>query len=222
MNISDIARWRNCEAEALHGTRQPGRLGAARYVGILAHAYMLGEPSGPVGQRVAWDATTQDAMIAQVQARAIANAGLQCMIDAGWEILETEQSVKTEQDRGRYDIHAYSNELRATAIIDLKTGSSVGSAWLQVGGYLHTFEPESDQPAYGGVLLVSRVRIDRPTEAALDVRMARPLIDAWENWNARIFEVVTKCEQPTRSPGRHCARCALDCPVRSEDRREER
>ena len=142
MNISDIARWRNCEAEALHGTRQPGRLGAARYVGILAHAYMLGEPAGPVGQRVAWDATTQDAMIAQVQARAIANAGLQCMIDAGWEILETEQSVKTEQDRGRYDIHAYSNELRATAIIDLKTGSSVGSAWLQVGGYLRTFEPQ--------------------------------------------------------------------------------
>ena len=174
MNISDIARWRNCEAEALHGTRQPGRLGAARYVGILAHAYMLDEPSGPVGQRVAWDAVTPDARLAEVQARAIANAGLQCMTDAGWEILETEQSVKTEQDRGRYDIHAYSNELRATAIIDLKTGSSVGSAWLQVGGYLQHFRGVGqDSPINGRANLRRRpAGQSRPNRQA-DNRNAR-------------------------------------------------
>ena len=66
---------------------------------------------------------------------------------------------------------------------------------------------------WGGVLHIPRVRIDKETKGTLELRPAKPLADAWETNMYRIRKVLDG-SPPTRTPGMHCTRCTLDCPVR--------
>ena len=111
---------------------------------------------------------------------------------------------------GHLDLRAWHSDY-GEAIIDLKTGAQVGTAWLQVGGYL-LLTPEPTN--YGGVLHVPRTRIDRDVKGTLELRPSEPLMGAWQPHRIRIAAIMAGA-LPTRSPGLHCARCAADCPVRS-------
>ena len=67
---------------------------------------------------------------------------------------------------------------------------------------------------WGGVLHVPRVRIDKETKGTLEVRPARPLGIMRGMANMARITAVLQGAVPTRTPGMHCTRCTLDCPVR--------
>ena len=220
MRISDIDRWVNCEAEALHGTRERGSLTAALVVGLKAHAMLAGESFKSVGGigiegMIAWDDVTPTGYSASRQAMAISEAARKALSEQGWIICDVEGVVKSQEqggDRGRYDIIA-SHVLLGLAVVDLKTGQGIGSAWLQVGGYIE----EAKHPAltYGGVLHAPRVKQGKDVVTKLEFRPEEPLRNAWRAWRQRREAVVEEGLPPLRRPGQHCRRCSLtDCPVR--------
>ena len=212
MRVSDISNWSVCEAYAFHAPPRPvGRANVAAYVGSLAHAMVadepLPEPSG-ANVRFAYDATTPTERAAQIQATSIARVARKLLVDRGWGILSREQELRSTDLTGHLDLRVWHSD-HGEAIIDLKTGQ-IGTAWLQVGGYITLLQSGSD---WGGVLHVPRVRIDKETKGTLELRPGHPLHYAWTANMARITAVLQGA-LPTRTPGMHCPRCTLDCPVR--------
>ena len=154
---------------------------------------------------------------AQIQATSIAKVARKLLVDRGWGILSREQELRSADLTGHLDIRAWHSD-HGEAIIDLKTGQ-IGTAWLQIGGYVdligwHKVEGEPTLRAkHGGVLHVPRVRIDKETKGTLAFRDAARLVGAWRDSLTRI-NAVLQGAVPTRTPGIHCTRCTLDCPVR--------
>ena len=209
MRVSDISNWAACEAYAFHAPPRPvGRANVAAYVGSLAHAMVADEPLPEPDGRIAYDATTPTERAAQIQATSIARVARKLLVDRGWGILAREQELRNDAMTGHLDIRAWHSD-HGEAIIDLKTGQ-IGTAWLQVGGYITLLNRSVE---YGGVLHVPRVRIDKETKGTLEVRLAPWLRTAWIT-NAQRIDAVLQGANPTRTPGMHCARCTLDCPVR--------
>ena len=219
MRVSAIADWTTCEAKALHDPRPEARASAAAWVGTLAHAKMLGQPDPNVPARLRFDPLTLTAHQAQVQARAIAREALRLLEDRGWEIMEVEREVKSEDTIGHLDILAWHGEEKRIAIIDLKTGRDIGAGWLQVGGYIQLAGDEgwpSPTVDIGGILHVPRVAVSKEPKATLDVREEAGLVAAWAAAKSRIDAVLAGATA-LRSPGQHCGRCTASCPVRTRD-----
>ena len=209
MRVSDISNWAACEAYAFHAPPRPvGRANVAAYVGSLAHAMVADEPLPEPDGRIAYDATTPTERAAQIQATSIGRVARKLLVDRGWGILAREQELRSAELTGHLDLRAWHSD-HGEAIIDLKTGQ-IGTAWLQIGGYITLLQSGSD---WGGVLHVPRVRIDKETKGTLAFRPGQPLHYAWTANMARI-EAVLQGAIPTRTPGHHCTRCTLDCPVR--------
>ena len=209
MRVSDIANWAACEAYAFHAPPRPvGRANVAAYVGSLAHAMVADEALPEPDGRIAYDATTPTERAAQIQATSIAKVARKLLVDRGWGVLGKEEALRNDAMTGHLDIRAWHSD-HGEAIIDLKTGQ-IGTAWIQVGGYITLMQTGSD---WGGVLHVPRVRIDKETKGTLELRPGQPLHWAWMTNMARITAVLHGAP-PTRTPGMHCTRCTLDCPVR--------
>ena len=135
MRVSDIANWASCEAYAFHAPPRPvGRANVAAYVGSLAHAMVADEALPEPDGRIAYDATTPTERAAQIQATSIAKVARKLLVDRGWGILSREQELRSDDLTGHLDIRAWHSD-HGEAIIDLKTGQ-IGTAWLQVGGYV--------------------------------------------------------------------------------------
>ena len=124
--------------------------------------------------------------------------------------MEAELQVTDGDDSGHLDILAWHGETQRTAIIDLKTGRSIGAGWLQVGGYLVV---EGSSIDYGGILHVPRVAVSKEPKGTLEVRDGSRLATAWMEARARIDAVLAGATA-LRSPGQHCGRCLAICPVR--------
>ena len=214
MRVSDISNWASCEAYAFHAPPRPvGRANVAAYVGSLAHAMVADEPLPEPDGRIAFDATTPTERAAQIQATSIARVARKLLVDRGWGVLGKEEALRNDAMTGHLDIRAWHSD-HGEAIIDLKTGQ-IGTAWLQVGGYVDLYHDGGEwlPCAWGGVLHVPRVRIDKETKGTLEFRPANRLKLAWES-NMQRIDAVLQGANPTRTPGHHCARCTLDCPVR--------
>ena len=167
--------------------------------------------------RLALDTLTRTEAMAQTQARAIAAKARALLTEQGWGVIGREEELRREELTGHLDIRAYHRE-HGEAIIDLKTGQSIGAAWLQVGGYLELdkghLQPESQMPPWGGVLHVPRQRLDRDQKGTLELRRAFPLRQAWR-WSIRRIQEVLDGAHAVYSPGIHCGRCEdKSCPVR--------
>lgn len=211
MRVSDISAWSQCETMALTDPRHEFRVSVASWVGTLAHAKLLRQPSLPWPQRLRFDAITQTAHQAAVQADAIAAYGERLLAHHGWEVMEAEKEVYGESITGHLDIKAWHSERQEAAIIDLKTGYNIGAGWLQVGGYLTLDGTSVDN---GGILHIPRVKVGKETQGTLEIRPGHALANAW-TINMVRFNAVMAGAAPTLSPGLHCGRCAkTNCPVR--------
>ena len=136
LRVSDISNWSACEAYAFHAPPRPvGRANVAAYVGSLAHAMVADEPLPEPDGRIAYDATTPTERAAQIQATSIARVARKLLVDRGWGILAREQELRSADLTGHLDLRAWHSD-HGEAIIDLKTGQ-IGTAWLQVGGYIN-------------------------------------------------------------------------------------
>ena len=211
MRVSAIADWTTCEAMAISDPHPEARVHVAAWVGTLAHALLSGSPLTKEPSRLRYDAVTPTPHAATVQAHAIVSAANRRLDKEGWSIMETEREVKGEGVTGHLDILAWHGETKRSAIIDLKTGQGIGAGWLQVGGYLvNNAETDIDR---GGILHVPRVLISKEPKAALEMRYAADLMNAWTTAKSRIDAVLAGAT-PLRSPGLHCGRCTARCPVR--------
>ena len=216
MRVSAIADWTTCEAMALSDPRREARVHVAAWVGTLAHAWTVGTPDPEPPARLRFDALTKTAHQANIQASAIARESLRILDVEGWSIMESEREVTGNGDAGHLDILAWHGETQRSAIIDLKTGRSIGAGWLQVGGYIQLLSDESGVwPAveWGGILHVPRVAVSKEPKATLEVRDSVGLTQAWLVAKSRI-DAVLEGATALRSPGQHCGRCSANCPVR--------
>ena len=215
MRVSDISNWAACEVMALQSPqRPPGRANVAAWVGTYAHAVLSGTMMETKPERLAFDATTKTFDHAIIQGNAIAAEARRLLTSMGFGVIGREEEVRSDAMTGHLDIRAYHRE-KGEAIIDLKTGQSTGTAWLQVGGYLDLYVNYAPMPAYAGVLHVPRQRIDRDQKGTLELREAKPVQQAWRQSARRIQDVLDGAP-PTYSPGLHCGRCEIkSCPVRA-------
>ena len=209
MRVSAIADWTTCEAMALTDPRPEARVHVAAWVGTMAHAILLGTALERRPPRQRFDATTQTAYAADVQALAIAQEARRALDAVGWSIMERERVVSGDGDTGHLDILAWHEDTKRTAIIDLKTGRGIGAGWLQVGGYLALSRLTVD----GGILHVPRVAVSKEPKATLEMRDGGSLVQAWAAAKDRIDAVLAGAVA-LRSPGQHCGRCTANCPVR--------
>ena len=211
MRISAISDWTTCEAMALTDPRPEARVHVAAWVGTLAHSLLSGVETEPPG-RLRFDAVTTTEYSSTVQAHAIATEASRCLEAEGWTIIEMEREVDAGDAIGHLDIFAWHGETHRTAIIDLKTGQSIGAGWLQVGGYLAgNIETDVD---WGAILHVPRVAVNKEPKATLEVRPGADLEWAWLTAKSRIDAVLAGATA-LRSPGQHCGRCEASCPVRT-------
>ena len=228
MRVSDVSKWAECEAYAVGDRSTLSSQTAAAVVGTLAHARLAGGLNGtPDSRRIAWDSVTKTWTQALAQATAIEEAALRELKMGGWTIIEQEEEVEGEDYTGHLDLRCW-NEKAGEAIIDLKTGWTVGTAWLQVGGYIAAVQMEDvemaihNEPPYralpipwGGVLHVPRVPVGKDAKAVLTIRSSAGLVDAWKVLYARSMKRVIDGGVAVRTPGVHCGRCSLKaCAVR--------
>ena len=228
MRVSDVSKWAECEAYALADRSTPSSYTAAAVVGTLAHARLAGGLNGtPDSRRIAWDSTTKTWAQALAQASAIEEEALRELKQCGWTIIEQEELVEGEDYTGHLDLRCWHEKI-GEAIIDLKTGWTVGTAWLQVGGYIAAIQREDVELAirnestystekipWGGVLHVPRVPVGKDAKAVLTIRSAAGLVDAWKVLYARSMKRVIDGGVAARTPGVHCGRCSLKaCAVR--------
>ena len=219
MRVSDIGNWAACEVMALQSPlRQAGRTNVAAWVGTLAHGLLSGEQTNHP-PKLALDTLTPSEWAAAMQAKAIAAKARELLTEQGWGVVGREEEVRRDELTGHLDIRAYHRD-HGEAIIDLKTGQGIGTAWLQVGGYIWTGGPytgdyiDLDTLRWGGVLHVPRQRIDRDQKGTLELRPSKDLFVAWKKSIRRVMEVLDGA-QAVHSPGLHCKRCQLtSCPVR--------
>ena len=221
MRISDVADWTLCERYALESPKTRSRPHVAAMVGQMTHRLLVDETQGDVENwnavlnpqdPVVFDAVTPTYNHAAWQAHDMVKAARDELKRDGWTILETEQAIEHDGVTGRWDIKAWNQNHRVTALLDLKTGHSIGAGWLQVGGYLAIGGSDC---AFGGIVHAPRSR-QGPYTATIETRDANVLIEQWEQRRERVAEIENG-GLPLASPGPHCRRCRVQlCGARAE------
>ena len=214
--ISDVGRWTACEAWAMTGQDAKGRQHpVSAWVGSMAHKMLLegkkGWPTPPARYGVAFDSITPLPSAASSQAQDIATEAKALLDRYGLTIFDSEIPVQEGAQRGQVDLLVTDRKNRA-GVLDFKTGRTIGSAWLQLAGYLHAWK--GVPLSFAGIIHVPRVKLE-PT-GTITFRDPEDLVSVWQRTIARVEDVLTT-SRPTLSPGTHCARCPLTgCAVRME------
>ena len=212
----DIGRWVRCEREALHGPdgERSGRTHVAALVHQATMRRLAGEDADTeellFGGAVQLDEkTTRMADVAR-QAAAIAAEADRLLdtyeLDVGAEV----RAVLS----GGWLVVLPGDRTNTTALVHLRTGQTIGSAWLELARALAEHEP-SDRPDLAGIVHVPRVRIDRECKGAMTVRDGAELVGEWKSWERRVQAVLSQGSTPLARPGQHCQRCRLACGVRT-------
>ena len=129
----------------------------------------------------------------------------------GLTIFESEVPVEEGAYKGKIDLLVMDQKNRA-GVLDLKTGKTIGTAWLQLAGYLSIYK--GAPLSFAGIVHVPRSKLE--PSGKITFRDPAELVKAWTRTIARVDEVVSTAE-PTYSPGTHCTRCPLTgCAVRME------
>ena len=121
---------------------------------------------------------------------------------------------------GHLDIRAWSPAM-GEVVIDLKTGQSIGPAWLQVGGYIHALGPLEIgddthlEISHGAVMHIPRQPVSKQASGTLEFRPADRLLAAWSSLYQRV-ERVMDGTQPQRGPPACTARLAAYRTVQYE------
>ena len=215
--ISDVARWTTCEAWAMTGQETgSGRKPVAAWVGTMAHQFLGGGERAwnfkqPSRHSVAFDSVTPLPSVAISQAQDVALKAKALLDCYGLTIFESEVPVEEGSLRGKIDLLVI-DKLSRAGVLDLKTGQTLGTAWLQLAGYLDAWD--GVPLSFAGIVHVPRSKLE-PT-GTITFRDPAELVKVWKATIKRVDEVVTSAD-PTYSPGTHCSRCPLDkCAVRME------
>ena len=216
--ISDVGRWTACEAWAMTGQDAGGRRKpVAAWVGTMAHRFLVDDgflaldAELPPRSQVAFDSITPLPSTAISQAVDVAIEAKALLDRYGLTIFESEVPVQAGDTRGRIDLLVTDQKNRA-GVLDLKTGKTIGTAWLQLAGYLDAWD--GVPLSFAGIIHVPRSKLE-PT-GTITFRDPGELVKAWKATIKRVEEVVISAE-PTYSPGTHCSRCPLKgCAVRME------
>ena len=226
MRISDVGNFVTCEAMALQDKPPSKSMSAAAMVGTMAHAYVSGQTRVDVPEIIRWDNVTPTKRVALAQAGSIADKVEHLLEQSDLHVraLEYEVDVVTHlpihigpddnpYDTGRIDIMGVCDV--GGVVLDLKTGRDIGAGWLQLGGYLSSFDTYVEA-ARGGILHVPRMAIGKDQAGTLEIRDREDLVYLWDIQRSRIDDVTCHGHDPMRSPGSHCKYCAVaDCAVRA-------
>ena len=225
MRISDVGNFTTCEAMALQERPPAKSMSAAVLVGNLAHALVAGQTSVDVPERIRWDSLTPNNKVAMKQAWNIKDKVDDLLEQSYPQVTALEYEVDIDSavtnlfgdtmpyDTGRIDIMGVCH--LGGVILDLKTGRDIGAAWLQLGGYLASFE-KSIEAVLAGILHVPRMAIGKDQVGTLELREREILMVAWDVQRDRILDIEAHGHHPMRSPGSHCKYCPVtDCVVRA-------
>ena len=216
--ISDVSRWTACEAWAMTGQDVgSGRKPVAAWVGTMAHRFLADDGFSTQGtelpsrSQVAFDSVTPLPSVAISQACDLAIEAHKLLTRYGLTIFQSEVPVEDAFHRGVIDLLVLDQKNRA-GVLDFKTGKTIGSAWLQLAGYLSIYE--GAPLSFAGIVHVPRSKLE--PAGTITFRDPADLVSAWQRTIGRVAEVVISAE-PTYSPGTHCSRCPLEgCAVRME------
>ena len=215
----DVGRWSRCEREALHGGGERARrVPVARVVAQAAfRGFMHGdtEPDFITGDLKMDAMTPRESDIAR-QARLMADAAAKALALNGWEPEAAGDSFGSRHAFIALKSDALDSPTPGirSALVHVRMGRDIGSAWLSLGQHLAEFDPTDNPPTAGVLVHVPRVGLGREFAATLAERHAPWLIETWNVWRVRIGEVLDSYTAPLASPGPHCARCTVKCAVR--------
>ena len=204
---SDIGRWAQCETLALHGvaSRPRGKLSVSAWVHKIVLSHLRPDRTTFTGN-VAFDRLTPNSAVGLRQAAAMADAAL-VMLDENHAYIDNKQPADLS--------HLLASTPTGGVAILLVTDDAVGSAWLRVGGVCAA--DVAGDLSLGAVLHVPRRQLTAEAATTMEFRRADLLADAYQALADRREDIVARGAQALRTPGAHCAQCAVaDCAVRSE------
>ena len=101
-------------------------------------------------------------------------------------------------------------------MLDLKTGHTVGTGWIQVGGYIRALSQARIVPNSGAILHVPRRSWRDQYAETIEYRSGGPLVESWNRWHARV-NGIRAGGVATETPGYQCKDCTVGaCYARSE------
>ena len=204
---SDIGRWAQCEAFALHGApSQPQqRLPVSAWVHKIVMSHLCPDRT-TFNDSVAFDRVTPNSAVGLRQAAAMADAALSALN-------ENHAYIDNKQPADRS--HLLASTPTGGVAIALVTGDAVGSAWLRIGGVCA--DDVAGDLSLGAVLHVPRRQLTAEAATTMEFRRADRLVVTYQALADRRDQVIGRSAHPLRTPGAHCAQCAVaDCAVRSE------
>ena len=207
---SDIGRWAQCETLALHGApRRSGRqLPVSDWVHRIVMSHLRPARTALTGKVAfgGFDRVTPTSAVGLRQASAMAEAALSALE-------ENHACIDDKQPADRS--HLLASTPTGGVAIEIVTDDSVGSAWLRIGGVCAA--DVAGDLSLGAVLHVPRRQLTVKAATTMELRRADQLADAYRALSDRREQVVARGAHALRTPGTHCAQCAVaDCAVRSE------
>ena len=227
---SQLARWMQCEKRALHQFHYPNDsprvVHVAQWVGSAVHAMCNGEdiPEFPKQKYVRYDYHTPTKSNA-IHTATIMHQKLQNVTERhNIEVINREHKTLKMRDpdwplnvymEGTIDIVGLKKPDYETIVIDIKTGNTFYSAWLQLGAYAAILDHWN--PACDLLAVAHLKRTDlllQPEIYFNDAEKCKELALTVAN---RIVDLL-QCEEPTACPGLHCQNCSVpECAIRAHD-----
>ena len=224
LHPSTLERWSRCSHAALEHWRNPDRWGpadehrhVASWVGTSVHRMTAGlEPLDPP-PTMRFDQVTPSRDYAEKQIRSMAVLARNSLRKQSWTVEAQEESLEFRPDFAPWLRLVGQCDWRVSlgldgGIGDLKTGASVGGAWLQIGTYCVM----ADAADYAIVMHLPRrplLKLDPPT---LEFRPGYLVARASMTLVKRVARIISGSEPATHAPGAWCSLCPLECPVRAQ------
>ncbi len=211
----DIERWTRCEREALSGPdREPGGRHVAAVMHDFVRARLAGEPEPmPDMWGVRMDSTTPTARDISRSADLLADAVRSALRREGL----TPAGAHASSDVYHLAPDPSLGEGGGLALVRVTHARRVTTQWMALARALG--DDRLDDVTHGVIVHAPRVRLGDSERADVLIRPAAGLRDTWAAWQSRVLRILHGQEGALPRPGTHCARCTLDCEVRSFERR---
>ena len=219
IRISKIPTFARCEKFAMSERPEEVYWGVAAYVGTWAHSLLTGQ-SFDRRQAISFDEITRSIPEAEQQAQRLNLVARGLLDEYDLEIVEREvvvsDSIGDLEISGHIDLLCRRRRDQSAVLVDLKTGRSLTSEWLQLAAYgmaaRRMGARDLDEAA---IIAVPRTPLHKPQLGHLVFQRLDDIIEESRPLMKRIGEVALGTREPLRMPGSHCTLCAEQCAVRA-------